>query len=72
VETSAPVVSVTIRGTEKLMPRGSLRVRPGTVRIIFHPPLDPAHFATRDDLMEAVRASIASGQTLNQGAAPLL
>jgi len=59
METCAPVVPVTIRGTEKLMPRGSLKVRPGTVRITFHPPLDPAHFATREDLMEAVRASIA-------------
>jgi 1-acyl-sn-glycerol-3-phosphate acyltransferase len=61
METCAPVVPVTIRGTEKLMPRGSLRVRPGNVRVIFHPPLDPAHFATREDLMEAVRVSIQSG-----------
>ncbi len=61
METCAPVVPVTIEGTRKLMPRGSLKVRPGTVRIIFHPPLDPANFPTRDDLMEAVRASIRSG-----------
>jgi 1-acyl-sn-glycerol-3-phosphate acyltransferase len=60
METCAPVVPVTIRGTEKLMPKGSLKVRPGTVRIIFHPPLDPANYATREDLMEAVRASIAA------------
>ena len=59
METCAPVVPVTIRGTEKLMPRGSLKVRPGMVRIVFHPPLDPGDFATREDLMEAVRASIA-------------
>lgn len=60
METCAPVVPVTIRGTEKLMPRGSLKVRPGIVHVLFHPPLDPAHYATREDLMEAVRASIAS------------
>lgn len=59
METRAPVVPVTIRGTEMLMPKGSLKVRPGTVRILFHPPLDPANFATREDLMEAVRVSIA-------------
>jgi 1-acyl-sn-glycerol-3-phosphate acyltransferase len=59
METCAPVVPVTIRGTEKLMPRGSLKVRPGMVRIVFHPPLDPGDFATREGLMEAVRASIA-------------
>ena len=60
METCAPVVPITIRGTEKLMPKGSLRLHPGTVRVIFHPPLDPANYSTREDLMEAVRNSIAS------------
>ncbi|MGH9587525.1 MAG: lysophospholipid acyltransferase family protein [Acidobacteriaceae bacterium] len=61
METCAPVVPITIRGTEKLMPKGSLRVRPGTVRVLFHPPLDPAKYSTREELMEAVRESIGSG-----------
>jgi 1-acyl-sn-glycerol-3-phosphate acyltransferase len=61
METCAPVVPVTIRGTGELMPKGSLRIRPGAVRVVFHPPLDPAQYGTREDLMEAVRASIASG-----------
>lgn len=60
METCAPIVPITIRGTEKLMPKGSLRVRPGSVRVIFHPPLDPARYAAREELMEAVRESIAS------------
>lgn len=60
METCAPVVPVTIRGTGRLMPKGSLKVRPGTVRVIFHAPLDPARYATREDLMEAVRESIQS------------
>lgn len=60
METCAPVVPVTIVGTGKLMPKGSLHVRRGAVRVIFHAPLDPADYATREDLMEAVRASIAS------------
>jgi 1-acyl-sn-glycerol-3-phosphate acyltransferase len=63
METCAPVVPVTICGTEKLMGKGSLKVRPGTVRVIFHAPLEPGNYATREDLMEAVRASIA-GQGL--------
>ena len=37
------------------------RVHPGIVHITFHRPLDPAAFADRDELMEAVRAAIASG-----------
>lgn len=60
MQTCAPVVPVTIRGTEKLMPRGSLKVHPGTVEVIFHAPIDPANFATREELMEAVRTSIQS------------
>ena len=38
-----------------------VRVRPGTAHITFHEPLDPARFETREELMEAVRAAIASG-----------
>lgn len=60
METCAPIVPITIRGTEKLMPKGALRLRPGTVRVIFHPPLNPANYPTREELMEAVRQSIAS------------
>lgn len=60
METGAPVVPVTIRGTEKLMPKGSLKVRCGAIRVVFHAPLDPANYASREDLMEAVRESIQS------------
>jgi len=60
METCAPVVPVTICGTEKLMPKGRLRIRRGVVRVVFHAPLEPAHYATREGLMEAVRASIQS------------
>lgn len=60
METCAPVVPVTIQGTGKLMPKGSLRIRRGAVRVIFHAPLTPGNYASREDLMEAVRASIAA------------
>lgn len=55
-----PVIPVTIRGTAALMPKGSLRLRPGTVTITAHPALYPAEFATRDALRDAVRSAIAS------------
>ena len=61
MEAGAPVVPVSIHGTERLMPKGSARLHPGIVRITFHRPLDPAAFADRDELMEAVRTAIASG-----------
>lgn len=56
METGAPIVPVTIRGTEKVMRKGSLRVHPGPVRVIFHAPIHPGDYATREDLMDAVRA----------------
>jgi 1-acyl-sn-glycerol-3-phosphate acyltransferase len=60
-ETAAPCIPVSIYGTEAIMPKGSLRIRPGTAHIVFHPPILPRDFATRDDLSEAIRAAIASG-----------
>lgn len=61
METGAPCIPVSIYGTEKLMAKGSLRIQRGTAHIIFHPPINPRDYATREDLMQAVRAAIASG-----------
>jgi 1-acyl-sn-glycerol-3-phosphate acyltransferase len=55
------VVPVTIRGTHLLWPKGSLRVRRGTVEVVFHAPLDPAEFAEKNALRGAVRERIAAG-----------
>lgn len=60
METGAPCIPVSIWGTEKMMSKGSIRIHPGTAHVIFHAPIDPAKFATREDLMDAVRSSIAS------------
>jgi 1-acyl-sn-glycerol-3-phosphate acyltransferase len=60
-ETGAPCIPVSIWGTETMMGKGSLRIHPGTAHIVFHPPVHATDFATREELMEVVRASIASG-----------
>jgi 1-acyl-sn-glycerol-3-phosphate acyltransferase len=60
MSTGAPVVPVSIHGTETMMKKGSLKIFPGTAHVVFHPPLDPRTFASRDDLMAAARESIAS------------
>ena len=57
----APCIPVSIFGTETMLPKGSQRIRPGVAHVIFHDPIDPATFATRDELMSAVRAAVASG-----------
>jgi 1-acyl-sn-glycerol-3-phosphate acyltransferase len=57
----APCIPVTILGTETMMPKGSLRIRAGSTKVIFHAPLYPQDHPDRDSLMSAVRQSIASG-----------
>ena len=61
MESGAPCVPVSIYGTESMMSKGSMRVQPGTAHIIFHAPLNPKDFGTREEMMEATRAAIASG-----------
>jgi len=61
MEAGAPCVPVSIHGTESMMAKGSMRVHPGTAHIVFHAPLHPRDFATREDLMQAMRSAIASG-----------
>jgi 1-acyl-sn-glycerol-3-phosphate acyltransferase len=61
METDAPVVPVSIWGTETMMKKGSLRIYPGTAHVTFHAPINPKDFVTREELMAAVRSAIASG-----------
>lgn len=59
-ETGFPIVPVTILGTLEMMPKGNMIVRGGIATLIFHAPVDPAKFSSREALMEAVRNAIAS------------
>jgi 1-acyl-sn-glycerol-3-phosphate acyltransferase len=61
MECGAPVVPITIAGTHALMPKGRFAIRPGAATVIFHPPIEPGDFGSRDELMEKVRAAIESG-----------
>lgn len=61
MQTGAPVVPISIYGTEQMMAKGSMAIRRGTAHIVFHQPIDPQAFTTREELMEAVRNSIADG-----------
>jgi 1-acyl-sn-glycerol-3-phosphate acyltransferase len=58
MEAGFMVVPITILGTYEMMPKGKLIVRPGTVTIIFHPPVDPKGFPSREDLRHAVWETI--------------
>ena len=59
-ETGFPVVPITILGTYEMMPKGSKFVRGGTATLVFHPPIDSKKYASREELMQAVREAIES------------
>src|ERR1700726_3200566 len=61
MECGVPVVPVTIVGTHYAMPKKRFAIRPGRVKVIFHEPIEPKAFGSRECLMEKVRASIDSG-----------
>ncbi len=60
-ECQAAVVPITIAGTHYVMPKRRFALKPGTVTVTFHKPIEPAEFGTRDNLMEKVRAAINAG-----------
>lgn len=68
LETGAPIVPISIRGTRDVLRAHGVRSRPGVeVFVTIHPPVDPTRHsslpprAARDALMGEVRRSIASG-----------
>lgn len=74
MECGVPVVPVTIAGTHYVMPKKRFAIKPGTVTVTFHDPIEPKDFGGRECLMEQVRRAISSGlpaeyqsQTLGTG-----
>ncbi len=60
-ESGAAIVPISIYGTESMMKKGSVKIFPGTAHVLFHAPIRPQDYTTREDLLEAVHATIASG-----------
>lgn len=61
MECNVPVVPVTISGTHYVMPKRRFALKPGRVDLIFHDPIPPQDFGTRECLMDKVRRAIDSG-----------
>jgi len=61
MECEVPVVPVTIVGTHYAMPKARFAVKPTLVTVIFHPPIEPKDFGSREELTEKVRAVIENG-----------
>jgi 1-acyl-sn-glycerol-3-phosphate acyltransferase len=58
MDSGAPIIPVTIRGTDRLMRKGSIKIRSGAAQVIFHTVIEPKSYATREELMVAVRRAI--------------
>ena len=56
--TGAPIVPIAISGTEKMMRKHSAKVTPGVAKVQILKSIDPAEYATRDELMRAARAAM--------------
>jgi 1-acyl-sn-glycerol-3-phosphate acyltransferase len=61
MECGVPVVPVTMVGSHEAMPKGRFAIKPGVVKVIFHPAIEPRDFGSRECLMEKVRSVIESG-----------
>ncbi len=60
-ECGVPVVPVTIAGSHYVMPKQRFAIKRGTVTVIFHKPIEPPEFRSRECLMDQTRAAINSG-----------
>ncbi len=60
LESGAPILPVTIRGTYELMPRGQWYARSGRIQVVFHAPIPVSGYSveTMNELMEKVRGAI--------------
>jgi 1-acyl-sn-glycerol-3-phosphate acyltransferase len=61
MECGVPIIPMTIVGTHYAMPKARYSIKPGKVQVIFHDPIDPKDFGSREDLLEKVREVIESG-----------
>jgi 1-acyl-sn-glycerol-3-phosphate acyltransferase len=60
-ETGAPMAPIVILGTAQMMKKGSNKVFPGEAEVRFLPVIRPGDFATKEALMDAVRAAMEKG-----------
>jgi 1-acyl-sn-glycerol-3-phosphate acyltransferase len=59
-QTGAPIVPIAVSGTYEMMPKSTLKTRPGTAIVRILAPIDPKDFKSREDLMQAVHEAIAN------------
>ena len=58
-QTQAPIIPIAVAGTQDMMSKGSSAITPGLTRVHVLPPIEPAAYETREELLLAVRKAIA-------------
>jgi 1-acyl-sn-glycerol-3-phosphate acyltransferase len=58
-QTAGPIVPIAISGTQAMMRKGSAAITPGSARVQMLPVIEPADYATREELMGAVHHALA-------------
>ena len=63
IKAGAPIVPISVSGSNKIMPKGKFVMRPGGVRITFHQPVATEGSAMEDRplIMDRVRQAILAG-----------
>lgn len=59
-QTGAQIVPIAISGTERMMGKGSIWIKPGVARLQMLEAIDPKAFASREKLMAAVHDALAA------------
>jgi 1-acyl-sn-glycerol-3-phosphate acyltransferase len=74
IRARVPIVPISISGSNKIMQKGKLVIRPGLVRITVHDPIPTAGYSVddRERLLEQVRAAILEGLEPNEWPIPLM
>jgi len=75
IERGGPVVPITVNGSQEVLPSRSWRIRGGEIEVVLGPPLAVEEYTSkkqgREELMAAVRQSIAAHLRGSVAAAPL-
>lgn len=71
IEVGVPVVPVTVNGTYRIMPKGTIGVTPGTVHLIVHDPIDVSQYTSEQagELAERAWQAVHSGFSQSAAAA---
>ena len=62
IQAGMPILPIVIQGSREILPKGSLTIRPGTIRLTFGDPIDPSRFTLehKEMLMTEVRTAMES------------